>query len=135
MIEQVLPLAHVAVLAHHAVVMAVSKALPQAPAVHTLAGAPGLLSGTQLGNTALGQGSAYSGLNSVTSGISSITADAAHFGDAFAGLGILWGGLVHTHVFHNERAPEQSKTIVKGSIIGLGTMLAAPVLVSAISSL
>lgn len=138
MIEQVLPLAHAAVLAHHAVVMAVSKALPQAPAVHTLAttgGGPGLLSGSQLGSGALGQGTAYSGLNSVTNGISSITADAAHFGDAFAGLGILWGGLVHTHVFHNERAPEQSKTIVKGSIIGLGTMLAAPVLVSAISSL
>ena len=153
MIEQVLPLAHSAVLLHHTVVGALSHATAKPPAVATLpspsaippagtssttTAAPtsgGLLSGTSLGSGALNAGTAYTGLSAVNSGIDSVAKDVAHFGDVFAFMGVIWGGLVHTHVFHNERAPEQSKTIVKGSIIGLGTMLAAPTLVSAMSSI
>lgn len=137
MIEQVLPLAHSAVLLHHTVIGALSHVAAKPPAVQTLPGTTsgGLLSGTSLGSGALNSGTAYSGLSSVTNGIDSVAKDVAHFGDVFAFMGVIWGGLVHTHVFHNERAPEQSKTIVKGSIIGLGTMLAAPTLVSAMSSL
>ena len=137
MIEQVLPLAHSAVLLHHTVIGALSHVAVRPPAVQTLAGTttPGLLSGTSLGSGALNSGTAYAGLSSVNSGLDSVAKDVAHFGDVFAFMGVIWGGLVHTHVFHNERAPEQSKTIVKGSIIGLGTMLAAPTLVSAMSSI
>jgi hypothetical protein len=136
MIETILPLAHAVVIAHHTVLGAVKTRA--VPAVHTLASTGttnGLLSGNSLGSGTLSTGTSYTGLSSVTTGIDDVVKDVSLFGGVSSALGIVWGGLAHTHVFHNERAPEQAKTIVKGSIIGLGTMIAAPVLVNALVSI
>jgi len=43
-------------------------------------------------------------------------------------LGIIAGGLMHTQVFHNERAPETGKHIIKNSLYGIGFMAGGPML-------
>ena len=80
------------------------------------------------GNVLRGTGVFAGGLQQVIDTVSRV-------GGPFALLGMLWGGAVHTHVFHNERAPEHGKQILKMSGFGLFLMVFAPLLIDAVEHL
>jgi hypothetical protein len=50
-------------------------------------------------------------------------------------LGILVGGLMHTQAFHDERAPETGKHIIKNSLYGIGLMAGGPMLLKMVLAL
>ena len=61
-------------------------------------------------------------------GIDKICNVVAGVGAGAGVLGIIAGGLMHTQVFHNERAPETGKHIIKNSLYGIGFMAGGPML-------
>ena len=97
-------------------------------------GAATPISPANLGTIGTG-GSTLSGTSSFTSAIQQVIDTVSTVGGPFALLGMLWGGAVHTHVFHNERAPEQGKQILKMSGFGLFIMVFAPIIISAVEHL
>jgi X-X-X-Leu-X-X-Gly heptad repeat protein len=79
---------------------------------------------------ALNGASALSGTSALTDGVTQLVDTVSKIAAPFAILGSVWGGVVHTQVFHNERAPEQGKQILKMSLIGLGVVIFAPLMVN-----
>jgi len=68
------------------------------------------------------------GENGLQTGIDRICNVIAGVGAGAGVLGIIAGGLMHTQVFHNERAPETGKHIIKNSLYGIGFMAGGPML-------
>ena len=68
------------------------------------------------------------GTSSLQLGIDKICNVVAGVGAGAGVLGIIAGGLMHTQVFHNERAPETGKHIIKNSLYGIGFMAGGPML-------
>lgn len=91
---------------------------------------------TNVGSTGVNAGAGHlQGTSNFTGGLQKVVNTVSEVGGPFALLGTLWGGVVHTHVFHNERAPEQGKNIMKNSLFGLGVLVFAPLLTSAVTHL
>jgi hypothetical protein len=74
-----------------------------------------------------GAGEAHS-LGQLQTGLDRICNVIAGVGAGAGVLGIIAGGLMHTQVFHNERAPETGKHIIKNSLYGIGFMAGGPML-------
>ena len=68
-------------------------------------------------------------------GIDKICNVVAGVGAGAGVLGIIAGGLMHTQVFHNERAPETGKHIIKNSLYGIGLMAGGPMLLKMVLAL
>jgi len=50
-------------------------------------------------------------------------------------LGFLVGGLFYTQAFHDERAPEMGKAVIKYSLYGIGLMAGGPLLIRMVLAL
>ena len=109
----------------------VSALLPHFSHFYAAGGAPS--SSVNLGQASVG--APLAGANSIGGKINSITGTAAEVVGPLSLLGMIWGGLVHTQVFHTPQAKEQGKEILKGSAFGLIIAVLAPLAVKALSSL
>lgn len=95
---------------------------------------PHLLSAGQVSDI-LDRAGKLQGVSAVTGAMQDVADTLLAIGGPFAFLGVLWGGLVHTQIFHNERAAEQGQQIVKTAVYGLAILVFAPVIVLAIRHL
>jgi len=114
-------LTQVATTGHHLLLAANSNAPPTSSQNGAVGG---------IATSSLNAADALVGTNGFTNGITQLVDTVSKIAAPFAILGSVWGGVVHTQVFHNERAPEQGKQILKMSLIGLGVVIFAPLMVN-----
>lgn len=94
---------------------------------HLMAGAP------NLGTPTIG--GALPGAGGIGTDINSITGTVAEVIGPMSLLGMIWGGLVHTQVFHTPQAKEQGKEILRYSAFGIVIAVLAPLAIGALTHL
>ena len=100
---------------------------------HYLAAGTGAGPNTKLGT--FGVGTPLQGAGGIGTAINSITGTVSEVIGPMSLLGMIWGGLVHTQVFHTPQAKEQGKEILRYSAFGLIIAVLAPLGVTALSHL